>query len=224
MVARIGAVTGWLTLASVLLFSVIGPQIIAGQRVSGVLEPAAIQAYYRHAALAPFSAAGFVIILFLLPFVLALRQSLASNERARFFSTLGLLFAIAAVPLYLASNTLQATLVAIAAGGGDIVPMFRLWDVLYNGAAYVLEAGYAAAFAIAMRDTPEFPRWMPVYGLVVALLQLVNASALFTGIPDMVTLVGNLAFMGWFIGASIGLSRLARAVRATSTLGSQQGI
>src|SRR5215212_1481877 len=90
-VARIGADTGWLVLASVGLFSIVGPQIIAGQRVSGTLDPAAIQAYYRHTALAPFSAGGFITIIFLLPFYLALRQSLAGSERARFLSTLGLL-------------------------------------------------------------------------------------------------------------------------------------
>src|SRR5258707_15592497 len=93
--ARIGVVAGWLTLSSILLFSVIGPQIIAGQRVSGTLDPSTIQAYYRHAALAPFSAVGFIIIPFFLPFVLALRQSLAVSDRARFLSTLGLLFATA---------------------------------------------------------------------------------------------------------------------------------
>jgi hypothetical protein len=120
------------------------------------------------------------------------------------------------VPLYLTEYTLQATLVSVVASGGDVVPLFRFWDILYNSATYILEAGYAATFALAMGDVRAFPRWMPRYGLVVALLLLVNVTALFVGIPDNLTLIGNLAFVGWFIGANIGLSRLARQARSAS--------
>jgi hypothetical protein len=215
-IARIGAVTGWLTLAGILSFSVIGPMIVAGQRVSGTLDATAIQTYYRHGALAPLNAGGFVIMLFFLPFTLAMRQLLLGDERSRFLSTLGFAFAVAAVPLYLTEYALQATLVGVAASGGDVVPLFRFWDILYNSAIYILEAGYAATFALAMRDVRGFPRWMPRYGLVVALLQLGNATALFVGLPDKATLIGNLALVGWFIGANVGLSRLARQVRNAS--------
>jgi hypothetical protein len=178
--------------------------------VSGTLDPTVIQTYYRHGALAPFNAGEFVFALVFLPFVLAMRETLAINQRARFLSTLALVFAVSAVPLYLAAATMQAVLVTVSTNGGDVVPLFRFWDILYNSATYVLEAGYAGAFALAMRDVREYPRWMPRYGLVVAMLQLVNATALFVGIPDNVTLIGNLAFMGWFIGANIGLGRLAK--------------
>lgn len=209
-IARIGAISGWLTLAGILAFSVIGPMMVAGQRVSGTRDPAAIQAYYRNEALAPVNAGGFAIMLVFLPFALALRMLLTHSERARFLSTLGLIFAVAAVPLYLTEYTLQATLVGVAARGGDVVPLFRFWDILYNSAVYVLEGSYAAVFALAMRDASGFPRWMPRYGLVVALLLFINATALFVGIPDNATLIGNLAFVGWFIGANVGLTRLAR--------------
>jgi hypothetical protein len=178
--------------------------------VSGTLDPTVIQTYYRHSALAPFNAGEFVFALVFLPFVLVLRETLAINQRARFLATLALLFAVSAVPLYLAAATLQAVLVTVTTSGGDVVPLFRFWDILYNSATYVLEAGYAGAFALAMRDVREFPRWMPRYGLMVPVLQLVNGTALFVGIPDNVTLIGNLAFMGWFIGANIGLGRLAK--------------
>lgn len=208
--ARIGAVAGWLTLAGILTFSVIGPMVIAGQRVSGTLDVKAIQAYYRHDALAPFSAGEFLIVLALIPFVLALRDVLSVDERARFLSQVGFAFALIAAPLYLADNSLHATLVTVAQSGGDILPLFRFWDILYNSATYVAEAGYAFSFAQAMRDVRAFPRWMPWWGVIVGALQLVNMSALFVGIPDNVTLIGNLAFVGWFIGASVGLTRLAR--------------
>jgi hypothetical protein len=209
-VARIGAVAGWLALAGILAFSVFGPMVVAGQRVSGTLDPAVIAAYYRHAALAPVSAAAFSIIVFFLPFALALRQVLSLDARARFLSTLGLAFAVAAVPLYLSDASLQAALVGAAAAGSDVVPLFRFWDIQYNSASYVLEAGYVAAFSMAMRAAPSFPRWMPRYGLIVAASLLVNATALFVGIHDNLTLIGNLALVGWFIGTNVGLSRVAR--------------
>ena len=220
-VARIGAVTGWLALAAILAFSVFGPMIVAGQRISGTLDPAAIAAYYRHGALATVSAAAFSIIVFFLPFALALRQVLSMNERARFLSTLGLAFAVAAVPLYLSDASVQSALVGAAAAGSDIVPLFRFWDIQYNSASYVLEAGYVAAFSMSMRGAPGFPRWMSRYGLIVAATLLINATALFVGIPDNLTLIGNLALVGWFVGTNIGLSRLARqsrvAARAAAT-------
>lgn len=206
---RIGAIAGWLSLAGILTFSVIGPMVIAGPRVSGTLDAKIIQPYFRHEALAPFSAGEFVIMLAFVPFVLALRQALSPDDRASFLSQVGLAFALIAAPLYLVDGAIHATLVTVAMSGGDLLPLFRFWDILYNSATYLAEAGYAFAFARAMRDARAFPRWMPWWGVIVGALQLVNMSALFVGIPDNLTLIGNLAFMLWFVGASIGLTRLA---------------
>jgi len=52
-VPGLGALAGWLALAGIVAFSIIGPQLIAGQRVSGSLDPAVIQAFYAHTLLAP---------------------------------------------------------------------------------------------------------------------------------------------------------------------------
>lgn len=215
-VARFGMIAGWLTLAGILAFSVIGPNVIAGQRVSGSFDAAAIKAYYSHEGLLPLSAMGFVILLTMIPFVTSLRSSLAATDRAVFSSKIGYAFAITAIPLYAVSNTMQIVLVGVAAKGGDIVPLFRLWDVIYNSAAYIPEAGYAVFFALAMRDEMQFPRWMPKVGLVVGLFQLINASAIFVGIPDSYTMAGNLLLMLWFVGANIGLGRLGSQKPALS--------
>jgi len=209
-VARTGAIAGWLTLAGILVFEVIGPQIIAGQRVSGTLDAASIQAYYRHTALSYFALGQFLITLTFVPFALALRESLVVGARARFLAKLGLLFVIAEVPLLITKSALQATLVTIATSGGDVVPFFRFWDTLYNGGLYAMEAGLAVTFTLAMRNMREFPRWMPLFGLVVGALQLMNLSALFVGIPDSVTVIGNITLAIWFAGASIGLGQLAK--------------
>jgi len=61
----------------------------------------------------------------------------------------------------------------------------------------------------AMRDVAVFPRWLPRFSLVVAALQLFNLSAIWVGIPDVLTLVGNLFFGVWFVAASVGLGRPA---------------
>jgi hypothetical protein len=91
------------------------------------------------------------------------------------------------------------------------VPLFRFWDVLYNSALYVLEAGWVGAFGIAMSGNTAFPRWLPRFSLVVAALQLVNVAAIWVGMPDQLTLAGNFSFGIWIGGASFGLTRLATA-------------
>jgi len=48
-------------------------------------------------------------------------------------------------------------------------------------------------------------------------------TALFAGIPDGATVIGNLGLMGWFVGANLGLGRLARSTRAPSPAGAPQG-
>lgn len=211
--ARAGMIAGWMTVIAIIVFSIVGPNIIAGQRVSGTLDAAAISAYYSHEALSPFFALGFIIILTFIPFVSALRKLLSVNERSDYLALVGYAFGIFACALYIADNCLQCTLVTVAKSGGDIIPMFRFWDMLYNSGSYIAEAGYAAFFSLAMRDAMKFPRWMPMLGLIVGLLQVVNASALHVGIPDNYTIVGNLVFMAWFIGANIGLGRLAKEVQ-----------
>ncbi|MDP9266234.1 MAG: hypothetical protein M3O91_09000 [Chloroflexota bacterium] len=72
--------------------------------------------------------------------------------------------------------------------------LFRFWDVLHNSGAYALEAGLLASFGLAMRDERAFPRWVPTVALVAAALQLVNMTAIWVGIPDAATMIGNLAF------------------------------
>jgi hypothetical protein len=216
-IARVGALAGWAAFAGILLFEVIGPQIVAGQRVSGTLDANIVLAYYRYSALQYFAPAVFLAALAFLVFAVALRETLSVNETARFLGKLGIAFTIIEVPLIIAKSALSATLVSIATYGGDIMPLFRFWDVLYNGGVYAVEAGVAVSFALAMQHVPGFPRWMPWFGLVTGALQLVNMLGLFIGIPDSLTLPGNITFAIWLVGANIGLSRLAWQTARLST-------
>jgi hypothetical protein len=209
-VARIGAYAGWISVIGIFAYN-IGLTAIVGQRVSGTTDVAAIQDYYRHAIIAPASIAPFLVIVAIVVFALAMREILVTVPGGRFLANLGLLLVVAEAPVILTESSLQAALVATATNGGDVLPLFRLWDVLYNSAAYVLEAGWVGAFGLAMREATSFPRWLPRFSLLVAALQLVNMSAIWVGIPDTFTLVGNIFFAIFFVGASIGLGRLAAA-------------
>ena len=207
-VARIGAYAGWISVIGIFAYH-IGLTAIVGQRVSGTTDVAAIQTYYQHAVIAPASIAPFVVMVAVLVFALAMREVLGALPGGRFLANLGLLLAVAEIPVILTASSIEAALVTTATSGGDVLPLFRFWDVLYNSAAYVLEAGWVGAFGLAMREVTSFPRWLPRLSLVVAALQLVNMSAIWVGIPDALTLVGNVFFAIFFVGASIGLGRLA---------------
>ena len=207
-VARTGAYAGWISVIGIFAYNV-GLTAIVGQRVSGTTDVGAIQNYYRHTIIAPASIAPFLVIVAIVVFALAMREILVAQTDGRFLATIGLVLVVAEAPVILTESSLQAALVATATSGGDVLPLFRFWDVLYNSAAYVLEAGWLAAFGLAMRGATGFPRWLPRFSLFVAALQMVNMSAIWVGIPDPLTLVGNVFFAVWFVGASIGLGRLA---------------
>jgi hypothetical protein len=207
-IARIGAYAGWISVIGIFAYH-IGLTLIVGQRVSGTTDVAAIRSYYQHAVIAPASIAPFVVMVAVLVFALAMREVLGALPGQRFLANVGLLLAVAELPVILTVSSLGAALVTTATSGGDVLPLFRFWDVLYNSAAYVLEAGWVGAFGLAMREATNFPRWLPRVSLLVAALQLVNMTAIWVGIPDTFTLVGNLFFGIFFVGASIGLGRLA---------------
>jgi hypothetical protein len=209
-IARVGSVAGWVSLAAIFVYH-IGLSILVGQRVSGTIDSAAIEAYYRNGIIAPASIAPFLAVVPIAIFALALREALGVTPRARFLASVALIFVVAEVPGLLVQSALEATLVTIASRGGDIVPLFRFWDVLYNSALYVLEAGWVGAFGLAMTNNPAFPRWLPRFSFAVAALQLVNMTAIWVGIPDQLTLLGNLGFGIWIGAASFGLGRLATA-------------
>lgn len=218
LIARLGMIAGWLSLVGIFGYHV-GLTIVAGQRVSGTTDAAAITAYYRQPIVAYASIEQFFVIVAVLVFFVALREICASaSPRARFFATVALFAGIVEAPLLLTETSLQAAIVTVVSSGGDPLGLFRFWDVLYNSSAYVLEATWLAGFGLAIRDLGAMPRWLPRFSFVVAALQIVNLSAIWIGIPDAVTLVGNMCLGIWFAGASVGLGRLLpRRVTSAAT-------
>jgi len=217
-IARAGSYAGWLALIGIFGYH-IGLTLLVGQRVSGTTDTAAIRDYYAHPVIALASVEQFLVLPLMLIFALAIREiCAAASPRARFLSTLALLFVLAEIPVILTEISLQAALVTTVAAGADPSGFFRLWDVLYNSGAYVLEAGWVLCFGLAVRDLAAFPRWLPRLSYVVCAIQLVNMSAIWVGIPDPATLIGNLLLGVWFGATSFGLGRVAaRAETRTMT-------
>jgi len=209
-VARAGGIAGWILLLGIVILQVAIPSAIAGQPLSATIDPALIATQYGHPELATLTALDFLLVLPLVVFAVALRETLASLDAARFAATVGLAFLLVEAPLILTQYALQATLVTLAASGDSPVPLFRFWDLLYNGAVYAIEAGVVVSFGVAARSHPAFPRWLPAFAVAVGVLQVVNMAAVFGWIPTGVTLIGNVGFAVWLGVSSYGLLRAAR--------------
>src|SRR4029453_17308600 len=83
-IARVGAAAGWLSLAMIFGYH-IGLTILAGQRVSGTLDGAAIETYYRNGIIAPASILTFLAVVPISIFAFALREALGVSVANRFF-------------------------------------------------------------------------------------------------------------------------------------------
>jgi hypothetical protein len=193
-----GALAGWLTLAGILAFEVIGPSLAIGQRVTGSTDRGQIEAYYANSVLVWFGIGQVAIIIGFVVFVTALREALVRREQTSFWANTGFAFALVAAALLLVRSAVEMSLVRALAAGTDILPSFFVWDFTYNGALYAMEAGYPTAFALAMTGWRSTPRWYLGLALVVSALQLVNMTSLAVGLPLAATLPGNIAFAAWF--------------------------
>ena len=92
-----GALAGVVLVIGILVFDVVVPMAIAGQRVSGSTDPAVISAYFRHPQLAGLVALSFVSYLALVPFALALRVCL--GVRRPWLADIGFALALVELPL-----------------------------------------------------------------------------------------------------------------------------
>jgi len=196
--ARIGSLAGWLTLAGILAFEVIGPSLVVGQRVTGSTDRGQIEAYYASSSLTAFGLGQLAIIIGFVVFVTALREALVRREGATFWANTGFAFALVAAALLLVRSAIEMSLVRALAAGTDILPSFFAWDFTYNGALYAMEAGYPTAFALGMSGWRSTPRWYLGLALLVSVLQLLNMTSLAIGLSLAATLPGNVAFAVWF--------------------------
>ena len=103
-----------------------------------------------------------------------------------------------------AITTDNATKIALEVSG---VVVFRIWDVLYNSLTYWLEGGYLLLFAVVILKTKVFAHWIGWLSLTGGAWQFFNTLAIPLGIPDALTLPGNLLLVAWFLSVSISLLR-----------------
>jgi hypothetical protein len=190
---------------------------IAGPRVSGSTDAAAIAAYYENGGIAALSVEQFVTLIPMMIFVVALRERLSGGPWPRFLCTVALVAVTAEVAVILSEISIQAALVATVRSGGETLGLFRLWDVLYNSGAYALETVWVAAFGLAMRNVAGFPGWLPRFSLLTALLLAVNIGAIWVGIPDPATLPSALFLGIWFGATSLGLYRASASPVAVAS-------
>ena len=205
-IGRVGAWAGIAALIGIFGYH-LALMVIAGQRVSGTTDAAAITAYYQNGGIAALSVEQFVTLIPMMVFVVALRERLATAPWPRFLTTVALVAVTAEAAVILSEISLQAALVATVRSGGETLGLFRLWDVLYNSGAYALETVWVAAFGLAMRGAAGFPGWLPRFSLLTSLLLAVNISAIWVGIPDAATLPSALFLGIWFGATSVGLYR-----------------
>lgn len=209
---RIGAWAGWLSLIGIFGYH-LSLMLLAGTRVSGTLDRAAIEAFYANDTIAILGVEGFLVLVPIAIFALALFEVFRSAEPTRWLGSLGLIFVVVELPLIATQIAIQAGLVAAVDAGEPVVGLFRTWDALYNSGAYVCEAVWVVAFGLAMARVATFPRWMPRFSMAVAALLAINVFAIWVGIPDTATLPSALLLGVWFAGASIGLGRAATMPR-----------
>jgi hypothetical protein len=208
--ARVGSIAGWLTLAAILVIEVVLPSVLTGLPVSGTTDRAVVTAYYGQAALLPLGLLALVTIVGFVIFVAALRDVLARRDGATFWANTGFGLALIAAALLLVRTAIQMALVRGVAAGSDVMPTFFAWDFTYNAAVYAMEASYPLAFALAMATWPGTPRWLVPLAGTVAVLQLLNMTALVVGLPFAATIPGTLGFVIWFGVTAWQLGRIAQ--------------
>lgn len=211
---RVGAVTGWIGFVGVLIAFILIPTALAGQPPTVHTDPAATMAYFRHPEFAAINGVLGVLvgIVAILPFGYGLRSVLRSggDPRARVFADFGMMFLMVAAPVYLISGALGAMLVQATTGDpATFATLFRLYDVVYDGGADILEGAWIGAFSLAALWGP-LPRWIAWLGLALGLSRWIKAFIPVAPVPEALIPIGGILFVAWFVVILVALTREAR--------------
>jgi hypothetical protein len=214
---RLGATAGWIALIGVILGFIVIPMLLAGQPPTVNTDPAAVIAYFRHPEFALINgvAGVFFGIVAIVPFTYGLRSLLHSGEdaRARAFADLGFALVLVTAPVYLVSSALGAMLVQAASGDpATFATLFRLYDVMYDGGADVLEGAWIGAFSIAGLWS-SVPRWLAWLGVAVAGSRWIKAFIPVAAVPEAVSSLSGVLFIAWFVAIVVVVTRAAMRSR-----------
>ena len=210
---RLGAIGGWLGLGGVTVGFIVIPALLAGQPPTVHTPPGDVIAYFRHPEFAALNGVigVFLGVLTIVPFGFALRSVLGSaGDRARAFADLGLALLLVTAPVYLISSALGAMLVQASTGDpATFATLFRLYDVLYNGGADVLEGAWIGAFSVAAILGGGMPRWVGWLGVALALSRWLKAFVPVAAVPETIIAISGVLFLAWFIAIVVALTRAA---------------
>jgi hypothetical protein len=220
---RLGAAAGWVGLIGVFVAFIAIPIALAGQPPTVNTDLPAVMAYFRHPEFALINGVLGVLvgIVAIVPFGYGLRAALISSRdgRARTFADFGFALLLVAAPVYLVSGALGAMLVQAANGDpATFASLFRLYDVMYDGGADILEGAWIGAFSIAALWS-TLPRWVGWLGVVVMVTHWIKAFVPVAPVPEVVIPVSGVLFLAWFLAIVIVLTREARRSPATAPAG-----
>ncbi|HKZ53204.1 MAG TPA: hypothetical protein VJ085_07995 [Candidatus Acidoferrales bacterium] len=192
----------------------VGATAIAGQRVSGTSDVAALNVYYNHQSLMPIYWQGGLGLLGFALFVAAFRRYLQLQTESglmRLLIDAASIIGVIEVSVLLVVVSLQAAMVQIAAAGPQnssaLLAVFAAWDWTYNGLLYWTEVGWLSLFSVVGWRTGAFPRLLAAFGLIVSAFHLFHTTVLMLGLPDAVTIPGTILFVVWFIWMIVYLLR-----------------
>lgn len=210
---RLATWAGWVAFVGIIAAFIVIPMAIAGQPPTSATDPAAVIAYFRHPEFALINGliGMFVGVVAFLPFGWGLRAIVrsADDERSKAFGDLAFAFLVVALPVYVVSGSFGAMLVNASTGDPQVfATLFRWYDVLYNGAADVLEGAWIGAFSIAMLGG-ALPRWLAWLGIAVGVSRWIKAVAPFAMMPDAVAQVSGVLFAAWFLLTVVAVTRYA---------------
>lgn len=209
-VARIGGWAGWIALAMILGYH-LSLMVVAGNRVSGIDDVAAVRAYYQHEAIAPLGLLQFFSVAAVLVFGASLVSTLGTSPWLRFLTFVGVAAMIAEIAVITVITGAQAALVSATQLGEPVGGLFRFWDAAYMTGADVLEATWVLAFGAAMASHAAFPRIVKWLAPLAAAALALQALAMWIGLPDQATLPASILFAVFVASGAVGLGRLARA-------------
>ncbi|MCA1813243.1 MAG: hypothetical protein LC624_04745, partial [Halobacteriales archaeon] len=152
-----------------------------------------------------------------LGFAACLREVLGATPRGRFLAGLAFAAVLIEVALLLVQTSLAAAMTALAPTAQPILPLFRSWDLLYNGAADGVEMVWLGLFGLAAVKVAGFPRWFPAFTLAAAALHVPLVFGVLLGLGNAPHLLLYLPSIAWWPIVIVSLARHARADSAIPT-------
>jgi hypothetical protein len=212
------AAAGWVSFLGIVGGLILIPTLIAGQPPTASTPLPQAMAYFAHRDLIGVSAllAVFVGGMPIVPFAIGLRELFGDgSDAAHDWAEIAFFLLIATLPVYVVSGAIGGALATPAAADPTVfAPLHQLYQLLYNGAADVLEGAWIGAFGLAavLGARSGSTRAMGWLGIALGFSRWLKAFVAVGAMTDAVIPVSGLLFVGWFLAVVVALS--VRAFRS----------